>query len=170
VVRTVDGAVAHALEAVRFEPRLAVTLAYAEGQIGEPLAGTGFVTAQNVAGHLRACSYSSRKYPGRAPAGFALLRAFLTPVAERPVAVARAELEPILRISGEPLWSRVHEQPRGVPRHLSAADNAALTEELSHRLARHPGLAVAGAGVGLGVSVGACIRSGRAAARAVLDA
>jgi protoporphyrinogen oxidase len=57
-----------------------------------------------------------------------------------------------------------------VPRHLAAADNAALAEELGQRLARHPGLAVAGAGVGQGVSVGACIRSGRAAARAVLDA
>jgi oxygen-dependent protoporphyrinogen oxidase len=169
VVRTVDGEVAHALEKGGFEPRLTVTLAYAAGQIGEPLTGTGFVTAPEVSGHLKACSFSSRKFPGRAPTGFALLRAFLTPVAERAVDAARAELDPILRISGEPLWSRVHERMRGVPRHVGAAENASLAEELRGRLARHPGLAVAGAGVGQGVSVGACIRSGRSAARAVLD-
>ena len=169
VLRTVDGEVARALEEVRFEPRLAVTLAYAADQIREQLAGTGFVTAPGLAGHLKACSFSSRKFPGRAPAGFALLRAFLAPVAERAAEMARAELEPILKISGAPLWARVHEQPRGVPRHLTAAGNAALAEELQHRLARHPGLAVAGAGVGQGVSVGGCIRSGRAAARAVRD-
>jgi oxygen-dependent protoporphyrinogen oxidase len=147
-----------------------VTFAYATQQVAEPLTGTGFVTAPELPGHLKACSYSSRKFPNRAPAGHALLRAFLTPVAERPVDVARGELAPILRISGEPLWFRVHEQLLGVPRHLSAADNAALKQELQLRLAGHPGLAVAGAGVGEGVSVGACIRSGRAAARAVLDA
>ncbi|HXH63530.1 MAG TPA: FAD-dependent oxidoreductase, partial [Gemmatimonadales bacterium] len=170
VVRTVDGEVAHALEKVRFEPRLAVTLAYRTDQVGESLTGTGFVTEPGAPGHLRACSYASRKFPGRAPSGHTLLRAFLTPVAERAVDAARLELERILRISGNPLWTRMHERPRGVPRPRAAAENAELSEELRSRLERHPGLAVAGAGVGQGVSVGACIRSGRAAARAVLNA
>src|SRR3989449_10119891 len=84
------------LEEVVYHPSITVSLAYRTDQIGQPLEGTGFVVGVPL--QVRACTYASSKYPGRAPPGYALLRAFVGPgVGEGdPGAVAHAELVTIL--------------------------------------------------------------------------
>src|SRR5205085_3677278 len=67
---------ARRLDDVIYYPTTTVSLAYRGDQLATPLAGTGFVSAGEWAGVVRACSYSWLKYPGRAPPGHALLRAF----------------------------------------------------------------------------------------------
>ena len=64
---------ARALGEVVYQPSVTVSLAYRSDQLGKPLEGTGFVAA--APGAVRACTYASAKYPGRAPAGHMLLRA-----------------------------------------------------------------------------------------------
>jgi len=157
---------ARRLDEVIYYPTTAVSLAYRGDQLATSLAGTGFVSAAEWSGVVRACSYSWLKYPGRAPAGHALLRAFVAPVDGDPGAISHTELAAILGLAGSPLWTRVFHWPRGLPRYKPGhAEHVAAVRE---RLARLPPLAIAGAGFD-GAGVSACVRSGRAAARGILD-
>ena len=157
---------ARALDAVLYAPSLTVSLAYRADQVAGKLEGSGFVAAPGAGGAVRACTYAWRKYPKRAPQGFALLRAFMGPVDGDPAAVAHAELAAILTIEGAPLWSRAFHWPRGLPRYPRGhAERVAAVRE---RLAGLAPLAIAGAGFD-GAGVSACVKSGREAARVILE-
>jgi oxygen-dependent protoporphyrinogen oxidase len=134
--------------------------------VSQRLDGTGFVAAAEAGGAVRACTYAWRKYPGRAPDGHALLRAFVGPVDGDPGAAAHAELAKILGLAGAPLWTRAFHWPRGLPRyHGGHAERVAAVRQ---RLARLAPVALAGAAFD-GAGVSACVKSGREAARGILD-
>jgi oxygen-dependent protoporphyrinogen oxidase len=153
---------ARELAAVVYAPSITVSLAYRADQIAIALQGAGFVV--DPPGELRACTYSSQKFPNRAPEGHALLRAYLGPTDDHPARLARAELGAILGIRGEPLWSRTFYWSRGLPRYR--ANHAAHVAAVRRRLERLPPLAIAGAGYD-GAGVSACVRSGREAGRLI---
>jgi len=162
---------ARTLAEVVYAPSVTVSLAYRAEQIGRPLDGTGFVVGPDLVGarhavplHIRACTYASSKFPGRAPDGHVLLRAFLAPAEGDPAALAHGELAAILGIGGAPLWSRAFHWTRGLPRY--PAHHAAHVAAVRERLTRLAPLAIAGAGYD-GAGVSACVRSGREAARLV---
>jgi protoporphyrinogen oxidase len=157
---------ARALDTVFYAPSITVSLAYRANQVPRALEGAGFVAASDAGGAVRACTYTWRKYPNRAPDGFALLRAFVGPVDGDPASIAHAELAATLGIEGDPLWTRVFHWPRGLPRYPRGhAERVAAVRE---RLARLAPLAIAGAGFD-GAGVSACVKSGREAARGILD-
>jgi len=155
---------AHVLGEVTYAPSTTVSLAYRANQLGSPLNGAGFVVDPNASMHLRACTFASQKFPGRAPGGHVLLRAFLAAGAGDPAAAAHTQLASILQLRGEQLWSRVFHWPRGLPRYQPSHRDA--LGEVRHRLAELPPIAIAGAGYD-GAGVSACVRSGRAAARVI---
>lgn len=157
---------ARALDTVLYAPSITASLAYRAEQLPGKLEGSGFVAAPDAGGAVRACTYASRKYPQRAPQGFALLRAFVGPVDGDPAAIAHAELAAILRIEGAPLWSRAFHWPRGLPRY--ARGHAERVAAVRERLAGLAPLAIAGAGFD-GAGVSACVKSGREAARVILE-
>ena len=153
------------LRGVAYAPSLTAYLGYRAEQIRCPLEGTGFVVAASVGVPLRACTYVSSKFPGRAPAGHVLVRAFLAPeVAERAPREAHHVLTRILDIEGEPLWHRAYEWPRGLP--VYGENHAARLALVRAQLSAAGPLVLAGAGYD-GPGVSACVRSGRAAAREV---
>ncbi len=162
---------ARALAEVVYAPSITVSLAYRAEQVGAALTGAGFVVDPDVVGarhvvplQIRACTYASQKFPGRAPAGHVLLRVFLAAGAGDPARAAHTQLAAILPLRGEPLWSRVFHWPRGLPRyHVSHRDEL---REVRHKLAELPPIAIAGAGYD-GAGVSACVRSGRDAARLI---
>ena len=157
---------ARALDEVVYHPSVTVSLAYRADQVPGTLEGTGFVTAPDAAGAVRACTYAWLKYPKRAPDGFALLRAFVAPVDGDPGAIAHAELAAILGLTGSPLWTRVFHWRRGLPRyHRGHAERVVAVRERLRRLAP---LAIAGAGFD-GAGVSACVKSGREAGRVILN-
>jgi protoporphyrinogen oxidase len=154
-----------ALAEVVYLPSITVSLAYRAEQLDRPLQGAGFVVSPEAHGQIRACTYASAKFPGRAPRDHHLLRAFLAPGDGDPAARAHPELAQILGIRGEPLWSRPYTYARGLPRYrVRHRDHVA---DARHRLERLPPLAIAGAGYD-GAGVSACVRSGRAAGAEVL--
>jgi len=155
---------ARELAEVVYAPSVTVSLAYAREQIGRPLTGAGFVVDAPSPDQIRACTYASQKFSGRAPPGHALLRAYLGPTDEHPAKLAREQLATILDIRGAPLWSRTFYWNRGLPRYRPPhAERVAAARQ---RLARLPPLAIAGAGYD-GAGVSACVRSGRAAGRLI---
>jgi oxygen-dependent protoporphyrinogen oxidase len=123
---------------------------------------------------ILAVSFSSSKYPGRAPAGHALVRVFVggaldpvTPLlADGPlVDLVRSEIAEVIGARGTPVLVQIDRWAGAMPQyHVGHLDRVALIQE---RLAAHAGLAVAGAAYA-GVGIPQVIASGRAAARAVI--
>ena len=163
----VPGAAAH-LAAIPYKSTAVVALAFPQEAAG-PLDGSGFIVPPGEGRFLTACTWVSAKWPGTAPPGIALLRAFAGRPGEDPLELEDAEiagrvladLRELAGVRGQPLHTRVYRWPRAMPQypvgHLDrlAALHAALQE--------HPRLALAGAGY-RGVGVPDCIRQGEEAA------
>lgn len=83
LLRSRYGAEAAALERAPTLSSVTVTLAYAREHVRHALDGTGFVVAEaaQLEG-LRACTFVSSKFAGRAPGDRALIRLFFRPSAE----------------------------------------------------------------------------------------
>jgi len=156
---------ARTLDTVLYAPSITVSLAYRADQVPQTLEGAGFVASSDSGGAVRACTYAWRKYPNRAPEGFALLRAFVGSVDSDPSPIAHAGLAAMLGIEGAPLWTRAFHWTRGLPRYPRG--HAERVAALRDRLARLAPLALAGAGCD-GAGVSACVKSGREAARVIL--
>jgi len=124
-----------------------------------------------------AVTYSSTKWPGRAPKGKALLRGFvggphnqeiLKRSDEELVQIVLAEFHDILGLNpfAKPLFSRVFRWHLGMPQYtLGHLERVVLIEDRSSRI---PGLALAG-GCYRGVGVPNCIESGERAVSKVLS-
>jgi oxygen-dependent protoporphyrinogen oxidase len=162
------------LGGIRYASSATVTLAYPRSAVGHPLDGFGFVVPRAEGRAALACTFSSVKYPGRAPEGTVLLRAFLGGArAEGVLAhddaqlvrLAEADLAGLLGIVGPPLLSRVARHPASMPQYeVGHLDRVAAIEA---RLSAWPGLALAG-GAYRGVGIPDCIRSGEAAAERIV--
>ena len=172
----VDPTLAHGLAAIEYASSAIVTLAYRGTDLPRGLAGFGFVVPSIEQRSILACSYPSRKFDGRAPEGHELLRAFVGG-ALRPElvdlddaalrAAVEADLAALLGVTARPALVRVHRHRRAMPQYQ--VGHEARVAAIEARTAAVPGLALAGAAY-RGVGVPDCVRSGEAAADAVLAA
>jgi oxygen-dependent protoporphyrinogen oxidase len=169
----IDLLLGRALAAIEYASSVTVTLAYRTADAPR-LEGFGFVVPAVEGRTLIACTYASRKYPGRAPDGHELVRAFLGGATaaeavgwpeERLVATVRAELEALLDLRARPLLTRVDRHPRSMPQY--AVGHLERVEAIERRVRALPALALAGAAY-RGVGIPDCVRGGEAAADAVL--
>jgi protoporphyrinogen/coproporphyrinogen III oxidase len=169
-----DAELAEAHASIPYASSVVVTLAFSTDDV-TPLDGYGYVIPRAEGGEMLACTWSSQKWEGRAPAGSALVRVYggrfggrdLTlETDEELVALARRELE-LLEVTAEPTLVRVQRWPLGMPQYvLGHPGRVARIEAL---VAQHPGLAVAGAAY-RGVGIPDCVASGEAAAESVVEA
>ena len=172
LLRPLDVALGAELDAIPYASSVTVTLAFRREDIPHPLDGFGFVVPHVEGRALLAGTFSSLKYPGRAPDAAVLLRAFVGG-ALRPELVelddaallrsVRRELGELLGITGEPLLTRIARWPRAMPQY-----------QVGH-LERVDRIRARGAALGLflagnayeGVGIPDCIRSGERAAEAL---
>jgi protoporphyrinogen/coproporphyrinogen III oxidase len=175
LLRYVDPALAQLLGEIPYASSATVTLGYRRGDIAHPLDGFGFVVPRGEHRPILACTFSSVKYPERAPAGHVLLRAFLGGAVDAQIlggddvsleTIARREIEGVLGVTAGPVLSRVWRHPAAMPQYL--VGHLDRIDAIQRRLAGHPGLALAG-GAYRGVGIADCIRSGEAAAERLLD-
>jgi oxygen-dependent protoporphyrinogen oxidase len=147
-----------------------IALAYMRSQVTHPLEGSGFVVARRGgAPRTTACTWVSSKWPGRAPEGRVLLRAFIGG-ADDPSAVdladaeltriATQDLSAVLGLSGPPMFVSVSRWRDAGAQHT--VGHLARVARLDARLAHHPGLFVAGSGL-RSIGIPDCIENGRAA-------
>lgn len=174
LLRYVEPAASALLGDIGYASSATVSLAYRRDDIPHPLDGFGFVVPRSEGRAILACTFSSVKYPGRAPDGFVLLRCFLggalhPEIADRDdaalAAAARGDLVAALGIRAEPVLSRVRRWPLSMPQYR--VGHLDRVEAIERALAALPGLAVAG-GAYRGVGVSDCVRSGEAAAEHLL--
>jgi oxygen-dependent protoporphyrinogen oxidase len=170
LVGDLDAPLARLLGGIAYASSATVTLAYPRAAIRHPLDGFGFVVPQAEGRAILACTFSSVKYPGRAPDGFALLRVFLGGalqaellVRDDPalVGLAHDDVAQLLGITGEPVLSRVWRHPGTMPQYdVGHLDRIAAIDA---RLGTLPGLVLAG-GAYRGVGIADCVHSGETAA------
>ena len=170
LVGPVDPPLGGLLDGIAYASAATVALAYRRAAVGHPLDGFGFVVPRVEGRVTLACTFSSVKYPGRAPDGFALLRVFIGGALQAGLLaqddrtllrLAHDDVAALLGISGEPVLSRVWRHPGTMPQYdVGHLDRVAAVEA---RVEALPGLALAG-GAYRGVGIADCIRSGEAAA------
>ncbi len=175
LLRYLDPSLALLLEGIPYASSATVTFAYRRAAIRHPLDGFGFVVPHAEGRPIIAGTFSSVKYPGRAPEGHVLIRVFLGGALreavlerddERLAEIAREQLRDLLGAGEAPLWTRVARYRKAMPQYH--VGHLARVETIELALARHPGLALAG-GAYRGVGIADCVRSGEDAARDLVD-
>jgi oxygen-dependent protoporphyrinogen oxidase len=170
VLRSLDEDLARRLGFVRYGTSATVGVAYREEDVEHRLNGFGFVVPAREGMTMLGCTFAHRKYAGRVPDGFVMLRAFhggsSAPLSDGDLVEAtQRDLGRLLGIKGEPLLSHITRYPESLPQYgLGHLD---LVDEIDERVAAYPGLALAGNAY-RGIGVPDCVRSGEAAAAAVL--
>jgi len=173
LLRPCDPALADALAAIEYAGSAIVSLGFSRRDVGHPLDAAGMVVPRGERRRLLAVSFSSQKFPGRAPAGAVLMRSFvggaLDPETaalddDRLLSLVRGELRDMLDVRGSPLVVQIDRWQRAMPQY--AVGHVQRVAEIQRLVAGHRGLALAGAAYE-GVGIPQVIASGQAAAAAV---
>ncbi|HLN97745.1 MAG TPA: protoporphyrinogen oxidase, partial [Pyrinomonadaceae bacterium] len=170
LIRGVHQKLASELDEISYASSVTINLAYKRDDIPHPLNGFGFVVPFIEKRSLIACTFSSVKFAGRAPQGYALLRVFaggaLQPEMfqlseDELVRRVRGDLRDLLAIERTPLFAEVSKWKQSMPQyHVGHLERVRRIEAC---VAGLPRLVLAGnAYSGLGIPD--CIRSGEAAA------
>jgi oxygen-dependent protoporphyrinogen oxidase len=174
MLRYVDPSAAALLNEIPYASSATVSLGYRRTDVPHPLDAFGFVVPRTEGRALLAATFSSVKYPGRAPEGHALVRCFLGGALDPKmldrgddelVDQARAELRAALGLTADPVLTRLSRHPAAMPQYR--VGHATRIETIERRLAALPALFVAG-GAYRGVGIADCVRSGEAAAESAL--
>jgi oxygen-dependent protoporphyrinogen oxidase len=170
-----DPELARQLRGIPYASSAIVQTAFPRDAVAHPLDGFGVVVPAIEGRSILAVSFTSVKFPSRAPAGTVLLRTFVGGMLqpelydlddEALVALVRRELEQLLGTRGEPLLWDVARHPRAMPQYtLGHLERIAAIRD---RAARHPGLFLAGNAYD-GVGLPDCIRVARATADRVFE-
>jgi oxygen-dependent protoporphyrinogen oxidase len=174
LLRNVDPTLATLLGKIPYASSATVALGYRRADVPHALDGFGFVVPRTERRALLACTFSSVKYPGRAPEGHVLLRCFVGGALDEAILElddaalverARDELRQAMGITAEPVLTRLSRWPAAMPQYR--VGHLARVETIERRVAALPGLGLAG-GAYRGVGIADCVRSGEdAAARAL---
>ena len=174
LLRGSDAALADDLAAIEYASIAIVSLVFDREAIPHPLDGFGFVVPSIERRALLAGTFSSIKFPGRAPATRVLVRAFVGG-ALRPEVVeldddalldlVRGDLADLLGVRAAPVLTRIIRWPRSMPQY--AVGHLERGARIARRVPALPGLRLAGNAYG-GVGIPDCIRSGEAAAESLL--
>jgi len=160
LLRNMAGDICRLFDTIPYVSTATINLAYDRSQIGHPLDGYGFVVPRLEKRSIMAATFSSVKFAGRAPKGKVLLRSFVGGAKNEEIvlwedskllAAVRADMEEILKITGEPLILRINRWPKSMPQYtLGHEERLARIEQ---GLAKHPGLFVTGSAYrGIGIS------------------
>jgi oxygen-dependent protoporphyrinogen oxidase len=175
MLRDHDAEIARLCGEVPYASAGTAVLAFRREDVSHPLNGSGFVVPRVEANGILAASWLSSKWPGRAPEGQVLLRAFVGGARDpdalelsdaQLVTRAMTALTPLLGIRAQPTFTRVYRFARANAQH--EVGHLARIAALDRALARHPGLFLTGSGL-RGVGIPDCIADSRATARQVTE-
>jgi oxygen-dependent protoporphyrinogen oxidase len=170
LLRDVDAALADELAAIPYASSAIVNLAYRRENVPFPLDGFGVVVPRVERRSVLAATFSSLKFPRRAPADHVLVRSFVGGALQPELvdlddaallACVERELADLLGVRAEPVLARLARWPASMPQyHLGHLARVARIGERTRSL---PGLHLAGNAYG-GVGLPDCIASGEHAA------
>ena len=169
-----DPTLAGELAAIEYAGASIVSLGFSRRSVAHPLDAAGLVVPRCEGRRILAVSFSSQKFPGRAPADATLMRTFVGGALDPDAAalddgslteLVLAELRDILGVRSSPLIVQIDRWSGAMPQyHVGHVERVARIRRL---VATHEGLALAGAAYE-GVGIPQVIASGQAAAAAVV--
>lgn len=175
LVSNFNPSLAAQLNQIKYASTATINFAYRRESIKHPLDGFGFVVPFVEKRSLIACTFSSVKFPGRAPGDHVLLRAFvggaLQPdifALEEPEMLSRVkrDLRELLQIESEPLFTEVSKWRNSMPQYeVGHLDRIASIERSVLEL---PHFSLAGNAY-RGAGIPDCIRSGETAAERLFN-
>lgn len=160
---------ASVLLSIPYSSTATVSLAYHQSDLSRQLDGYGYVIPRREGRRALACTWTSTKFPHRAPSGYCLIRVFVGRAGQESditwddtslLELAREELNLTLGITSNPVVSRVFIWEQAMPQYnLGHPEKLARIKTV---LEKYPGLALAGNGY-QGIGIPDCIHSGQLA-------
>ena len=175
ILRTCHQPLSEALAAIEYAGSAVVSLGFAREDVVHPLDAAGLVVPRCERRRILAVSFSSEKFPGRAPAGSVLLRTFvggaLDPQTallddEQLVDLVRGELRDVLGARGTPQIVQIDRWLGAMPQYT--VGHVERVDAIRRLVAQRRGLALAGAAYE-GVGIPQVIASGQSAAALVSE-
>jgi len=176
MIDTLNAPLSAKLRCIEYASSAIVVTGHPLADVAHPLNSFGLVIPHLERRRILAVSFSSRKFPNRAPAGRVLLRTFVGGAMQPDlfdlddpalIGLVREELQTTLGVRGEPDFALVVRYPRAMPQyHVGHLELVAEIERLARQ---HPGLTIAGNAYH-GVGVPDAISSGEHAAESVFNA
>ena len=170
LLESIEANVAAELKDISYASTATVSLAYRRDDFPRLPDSFGFVVPAIEKRKIMACTFSSLKYPGRAPEGRILLRAFLggslqpelfnddDRTMEHNVS---AELKDLLGVTVAPQICRIWRHPNSMPQYH--VGHEARVKRIETALQSFPTLALVGSAYH-GVGISDCVRTGEEAA------
>jgi oxygen-dependent protoporphyrinogen oxidase len=169
-----DAPLAFELSQIEYASSAIIVTAHKLANVRHPLTSFGLVVPHRERRRILATSFSSRKFPDRAPADSVLMRTFVGGAMQPELydcdddslkRIVMEELSDIFGIQGDPEIELVVRYPKAMPQyHIGHLDRVARIESLTKT---HAGLALAGNAL-RGVGIPDAIVSGESAAESVL--
>jgi len=170
ILHTLDFKLAEDIAKIPYTSSATLNLAYSREAVRHPLNGFGMVVPAVEHHPILGCSFSSVKFPNRAPKGKVLLRVFLSEHPENMIAtlsdqelIARAcrSLKALLGITAPPLFTMLTRHPKALPQYR--VGHLEHVRTIQSRLSSFQGIALAGNAYH-GIGIPDCIHSGEEAA------
>lgn len=175
IVQGIDSGISDMLLRMPYVSSATISLGYKREGFPHPLDGFGLLVARTEKKSIKAITWSSTKFAGRAPEGSVLIRCFVGNAVEETVVyrsdeeilgTVKEELKEIMGINVEPVLTRVYRWPNSMPQYiLGHGERVAFIEE---RLKQYPGLYLIGDAY-RGLGIGDCVNEGKQAAAQAVD-
>jgi protoporphyrinogen/coproporphyrinogen III oxidase len=175
LVESFDPELAKPLSEIISVSSATVCLAYRAEDIPRELDAYGFLVPRVEKRNLMASTWTSSKWPNRAPEGFFLLRAFVGGAFNQEIVdkkdediltMIKTDLKDLMGITADPVKTRIFRWKKSMPQYSLGYPER--IDKINERVAAHDGLFLAGASYG-GVGVPDCMNNGRNAALEALE-
>lgn len=173
LLRPIDAALADLLDQVGYNSSMTIALGYRAADAQHRYPGFGFLVPKVERQFLAAATFVGTKFSHRVPPGLSLIRCFaggdskLALSDAEVIQNARADLERIIGLRGEPLFTQVSRWPRSMAQYR--VGHAQRIADLLSRVRQIPSLRLAGNAY-QGIGIPDCIQSGQQAAQSLLTA
>jgi oxygen-dependent protoporphyrinogen oxidase len=175
LIKPIAPDLAEIFERIHYVSTATVALGYKKEGFSHPLDGFGFVVPKAEGKSILACTWTSSKYPHRAPEGYVMLRCYLGGALHEEIAekdaetlqtLVRNDLQEIMGIQETPVFCKVFKNHKAnVQYHVN---HSKIIDSIMENLKKFPGLFLVGSSY-RGIGIPDCIQSGNHAAEATLE-
>lgn len=174
LLRAADQELANDLSSIEYGSCALATFGFRRGQIQHPLDGFGVVVPLAERRKILSASFSSVKYPGRAPDGDVLIRTYIGGECQRELLdlndkqlleMAHKELIDLLGVEGRPRMIHINRQMNAMPQYH--VGHVSLVKKITERANKISGIALASNSLH-GVGIPHCIHTAEVAAEKLL--
>jgi oxygen-dependent protoporphyrinogen oxidase len=173
LLASLDPPLASDPKSIPYASTATVSLAYQQSNVPRDLDGYGYVIPRRAGRRALACTWTSTKFPHRAPDGYTLIRVFVGRAGQEIpwnegdlLELAKEELKLTLGIASDPLLHRVFLWDKAMPQYNLG--HPEILNRIDAALEKYPGLALAGNGY-RGIGIPDCIHSGDLAVKKTLE-